>query len=148
MTAALSGGVSRASLAPAVGVTQTKRGFMTNATSLTKTDLLQFTGTENWHRHAINRKVLYTDGVKYLADHAGAYWLIDQIALRQPYNKSLTAEAFQVWKLAVRPDHYGTLTCEDGNGRSIFTKKLFTDFPLDEITLYFTDNVIMLTSEY
>jgi hypothetical protein len=54
-----------------------------------------------------------------------------------------------VWKLKVRTDHTATLSCEDGNGHTVFTKEIeFTDFPLDEITLYFANNVIHLPSEY
>ena len=42
-----------------------------------------------------------------------------------------------------------TLECDDGNGRIVFSKDIeYTDFPLDEIVFYFTDNVLMLTSEY
>ncbi len=44
-------------------------------------DLAQFTGTEQWHRNSINRTVLYTDGAQYVAQHGGAYWLLDEIAL-------------------------------------------------------------------
>jgi hypothetical protein len=132
-----------------VGVTQTKENIMTTATPLTQADLRQFTGSEHWYRHAINRKVLYTDGAKYVAECAGAYWLLDEIALIQPHDKRIASEGFQLWKLRVRTDHTATLTCEDGNGKAVFTKAIrFTDFPLDEITLYFTDNVILLPSEY
>jgi hypothetical protein len=43
----------------------------------------------------------------------------------------------------------GILTCEDGNGNKVFEKALeFTDFPLPEITLWFTDDTILLPSEY
>jgi hypothetical protein len=56
---------------------------------------------------------------------------------------------FQLCKLAVKPDQTALLVCEDGNGKVIYRKKLtITDFPLPEITLYFTDNVILLPSEY
>jgi hypothetical protein len=42
-----------------------------------------------------------------------------------------------------------TLTCDDGNGNIVFTKNIeHTDFPLDEITLYFANSVIHLPSEY
>ena len=42
-----------------------------------------------------------------------------------------------------------TLTCDDGNDNVVFTKTIeYTDFPLDEITLYFANNVIHLPSEY
>ena len=73
------------------------------------------------------------------------YWLLDEIAIIQPYNKAVAAEEFQVWNLAVRPDRTATLTCDDGNGNVVFTKEIeHTDFPLDQITLYFANNVIHL----
>ena len=101
------------------------------------------------YRHGINRNVLYTDGAQHVAEHGGAYWLLDEIAIIQPYNQHVAAEEFQVWKLAVHPDRTATLTCDDGNGNIVFTKKIeHTDFPLDEITLYFTNDVIHLPSEY
>jgi hypothetical protein len=42
----------------------------------TQIDLSQFTGTENYYRHPFG-KALFTDGVKYFAETAGAYWFID-----------------------------------------------------------------------
>jgi hypothetical protein len=64
---------------------------MTKAEKLTKADLAQFTGSETWYRHAINRNVLYTDGAQFLAERGGAYWLLDEIAIIQPYNKRVAA---------------------------------------------------------
>jgi hypothetical protein len=52
--------------------------------TLSKSDLAQFTGSENWYRHGINRNVLYTDGVQHVAERGGAYWLLDEIAIIQP----------------------------------------------------------------
>lgn len=116
--------------------------------TLTKADMGQFTGSEHWYRHNLVRKVLYTDGVQYVAEHGGAYWLIDEIAFAQ-CDRKIAAEGFQVWKLAVKVDHTAILTCTDGNDRLIHRKGLtFTDFPLDEISFYVTDNVILLPSEY
>ena len=84
-----------------------------------------------------------------VADAGGAYWLLDEIALIQPYNKAIAAEEFQLWKLTVCADQTATVVCEDGNGKTVFTKEIeFTAFPLDEITLYFTNNTILLPSEY
>ena len=128
---------------------QNKEHPMTKTQTLNKADLQQFTGSEHWYRHALNGNVLFTDGAKYVADTAGAYWLLDEIALIQPYDKRVAAEEFQVWKLAVRPDQTATLTCSDGNSNIVYTKQItYTDFPLDEITLYFANNVIHLPSEY
>jgi hypothetical protein len=116
---------------------------------LTQAELAQFTGSENWYRHALVRSILFTDGAKYLADRAGAYWLLDEIALAQRYEKSVAAEEFQLWKLSVQPDHTAVLACEDGNGDVVLRKDLpFTDFPLDEIKLYCANNTILLPSEY
>jgi uncharacterized protein DUF6876 len=122
---------------------------MNDTKTLTKADLAQFTGSENWYRHAIAPDVLYTDGVRYLARTAGAYWLIDEIAFAQRDNKRLAAEEFQSWKLAVNADRTATLTCEDGNGAVVFTKAIeYSDFPLAELTLFFLNKTILLPSEY
>jgi len=39
-------------------------------TKLTPADLAHFTGTGEWYRHGLNRRMLYTDGVQYLAEKA------------------------------------------------------------------------------
>ena len=129
---------------------------MTNAQAspkkpvFTLSDLDQFTGSEHWYRHGLVRDILFTDGAKYVADAAGAYWLLDEIAFAQRFNKPVAAEGFQLWKLQVDLDkHSAVLICEDGNYNAVFTKPIeFTDFPLAEISFYFTDNVILLPGEY
>jgi hypothetical protein len=120
-----------------------------NSTTLTAADLRQFTGSEHWYRHGLVHDILYTDGVQFVAERAGAYWLIDEIVLAQRFEKRLAGEEFQLWKLAVLPDHTAALTCDDGNGNVVYSKAIeFTDFPLPEILFYFTDNTILLPSEY
>ena len=122
---------------------------MTKSAKLTQADLNQFSGSETWYRHGINRNVLFTDGAKYVADQAGAHWLLDEIAIIQPHDKRVAAEEFQVWKLVVRSDRTAELTCEDGNGSIVFSKEIeYTDFPRDEISLWFAHNVIYLPSEH
>ena len=122
---------------------------MNDTKTLTKADLAQFTGSENWYRHPIARDVLYTDGVMYVGKTAGAFWLIDEIAFAQQADKRLAAEEFQSWKLTVNADRTATLTCEDGNGVVLFTKAIeYSDFPLAEITLFFLNKTILLPSEY
>lgn len=112
---------------------------MTTTKTLTKADLSQFTGNEQWYRHGLVRDVLFTDGVKYVADTAGAYWRLDEIALAQRGSKRVAGEELQVWKLTVKADKTAALTCDDGNGNIEFTKAIgFTDFPLEEITFYYT----------
>ena len=120
-------------------------------TQLSSGDLAQFTGSETFFRHALVRSVVYTEGVQYLAEKAGAYWLIDKIATLQ-LEPAVRAEPFQTWTLEVRGQR-ATLTCTDGDkGNGAITlhseEIAFTDFPLDEVKLFFVDNVILLPSEY
>jgi hypothetical protein len=72
--------------------------------SLDPNIMSQFTGSEHWYRFGIVPDITCTDGAKYVADTAGAYWLLDEIAIAQKYVKQVAAEEFQVWKLTVKPD--------------------------------------------
>jgi hypothetical protein len=150
MTAALSCNGMPCPLSPPLwGSLKRKRNIMSKAEKLSDVYLRQFTGTENWYRHGINRKVLFTDGIEYVANEGGAYWLIDAIALAQLSEKSVSTEAFQVWTLKVREDRTASLVCDDGNDNIVYTQNIdFTDFPIDEIRFYFTDNTLLLPSEY
>ena len=115
---------------------------------LSERDLMQFTGSENWDRHGLYRDVLFTDGTKYVADQGGAYWLLDEIALAQRHQKAVAAEEFQVWTLTVNTDRTAALTCENGNGKTVFEKRIdYTDFPAKSITLWFENKTIYLPSE-
>jgi hypothetical protein len=122
---------------------------MSKTGKLSEEHLCQFTGTENWHRFGVNRKVLCTDGAKYVADEGAADWLLDAIEIARRFERDVAAEGFQVWKLKVNADRTASLVCDDGNDNIVFTQHIeCTDFPLDEIKLYFTDDVILLPLEY
>ncbi len=111
--------------------------------------LAQFTGSERFFRHALVRDVIFTEGVKYVADTAGAYWLLDEIALAQRFEPAVRAEAFQVWDLTVGPGGSAKLTCGDGNGREVYAKRIaWTDFPAPGVRMYFCNGCIHLPSEY
>jgi len=122
---------------------------MPKTAKLTEADLRQFTGTEKWYRHPLNRNVLYTDGAKYIAEVGGAFWLLDLIALAQRYDKHVRGQPFQVWALSVGSDRSAKITVEDGNYKLLSTHKLaYTDFPAAGITLWFSNNTIYLPSEH
>jgi transposase len=64
------------------------------------------------YRHGINRKITLHRRCKiHCRCRAGAYWLLDEIAIIQPHEKVVAAEEFQVWTLKVRADRTPTLTC-------------------------------------
>jgi len=110
-------------------------------------NLPQFYGSEQFYKLSPFSQIVATDGVKYVADSCDSYWLVTDILAFQLEPK-VKKEGFQVWKLSVK-DNSGTLTCEDGNGNVVYKNEgINTDFPLDEITLWVTDGVILLPSEY
>ncbi|MEG4392904.1 DUF6876 family protein [Microcoleus sp. BROC3] len=123
-------------------------------------NLKHFCGTEQYFKHWLGLQ--YTDGVKYLADNAQAYWLIDAIASHQPRarrKESLTQ--FQLWFLHVgnahefikpKGDNDAVLTCwEDTPTKetqpAISQQIPMTDFPLKEIKLFLQEKVLLLPSE-
>jgi hypothetical protein len=111
-------------------------------------DLGQFTGTTGYYR--ITRKHLLTDGTKYLADAAGAYWLMD--AATSHLDEIGSADLFVLIKLQVQQSR-AVMVYEDGNGNEHARQEIaYTDFPLAGIELYACWDgehwVIMLPSEY
>lgn len=110
--------------------------------------LNQFTGTEQWYKNPLFPKLLYTDGVRYVAEEACAYWLIDKIFSLQ-HLAQIHVEQFQVWKLNVADDSTATLSAEDGNDNHVYSEHLtYTDFPACGMNFYLTDSVLLLPSEY
>ena len=112
-------------------------------------DLVQFCGTDNWWKHWTGR-LTFTDGVKFLAEKAGAFWLIDLVASYQ--TARLRQEEFQIWTLTV--DRNGTpravATCQtDTNEPPLVRQEIdHTDFPLPSIKLWLVGRVLMLPNEY
>jgi hypothetical protein len=68
-------------------------------------ELNGFYGSENLYRHPLCRSLTYTDGVRYLAEGAGAFWLIDLIASHQ-IDPRISVEPFQCWRLRVVAGEY------------------------------------------
>lgn len=110
--------------------------------------LAGFTGSELFYKHSIG-KFIYTDGVKYLAEQARCYWLLDVVGSYQ-HLKKVKEVPFQLWELTVNEDQTALVTMkEDSDTPVIVKQKLpYTDFPLPYIKLYLTDGVVMLPSEY
>ena len=106
--------------------------------TLTPADLAKFTGTENCYWHGLNRDVLFTDDARHVAEAGGAYWLLDEIALANRFERRVKAEEFQVWTLTRNSTGNGaTLDCGDGNGNTVYSKRIpFTDFPVNTVKLF------------
>lgn len=108
-------------------------------------DLRHFTGSTRYFRHPLG--IVYTEGIQYLAEHAGAYWLIDVVASYQP---RLRSENFQLWEIATQTDRTGVVTMRaDTDEPELVRQDLeYTDFPLREFSFYLVDGTMLLKSEY
>ena len=115
---------------------------------LDPTTLAQFTGTAQYWRVA--RQFAITDGVKYLAETAACFWLIDAAI------SHLSEIGTEDWFVQVRMTVDGnraTMIYEDGSGSEHARQEIpYTDFPMQAISLYACWDgehwVIMLPSEY
>jgi hypothetical protein len=119
---------------------------------LDKTKLLNefkhFTGSETTYYLPLFPMFRYTEGVRHLAINANAFWLVTDIFSYQ-FIKLFLDNPFQVWKLKVTPDNKAIIQVEDGDDIVLKTISLeYTDFPLDEFTLWFVDGILLLPSEY
>jgi hypothetical protein len=100
--------------------------------------LAQCYGSEENRRHWTGR-ILYTEGVQYLAESAGAYWLIDVVASYQRDRRLKGCQGFQLWELKVNlEEKTGVVTVRmDSDTTPLITQSLvYTDFPLPQIKLY------------
>jgi len=125
-----------------------KTGFNT---AETQRDLAGFTGTGQYYKASILKSdtTVVTDGVQYVRENLGAYWLVDLI-LSYQYMQKLKDEPFQKWELRVNLEKSSaTLFVEDGDKNKLFKKDIpYTDFPLSSIVLWKIEDVILLPSEY
>lgn len=111
---------------------------------LSESSLYQFTGDIRRYTHPLNRKVIYTPGVRYLADAGRAYWVIDAIASyfgSPEMNAAITRDPrigqIQFWRLEVS-DEKAVLTAEADAGEEPFIRQEipYTDFPLNMVAVW------------
>lgn len=116
-----------------------------------KSELAQFTGTENLYFNPLYRNLRYTDGVKCFTERAGAYWMLDIIGTE--FHPKTTGENpkwdyFLSITMGVK-DSKAKIKVTDGNETTFAAKEIsYTDCPEGEWNFYLTDNVLLLPSEY
>jgi hypothetical protein len=110
--------------------------------------LTLFTGTEKYYR--ISRRHLLTDGTKYVAETAGAFWLMDAVA---SHLGELGTDDWFVFVRITVTNASAVLRYEDGSGNVRAQQAVpYTDFLMPELVLYACWDgehwVLMLPSEY
>ena len=118
-----------------------------------KEGLQHFHGTEMFYQIPL-LKTRFTDGLKYLAEAAECFWLITDTSViaKGLMNRSefITIDFKRLHKEKQDFEGYeAEIIYSDGND-TILQKQRYrvTDFPLDELRLFFVNDTLMLPSEY
>ena len=117
-------------------------------------DLSQFTGTENYHKLTLGN-LKFTDGLAFLAQEVGCFWLGDIISSVQHLDK-IKESPFIVWIIKVKKQVGLVSAYSDCNedvsyskDKLLYEQKLpYTDFPEGEFEFYQCNDVVLLKSEY
>lgn len=115
--------------------------------------LQHFHGTEMFYQIPLLR-TRFTDGLKYLANAAECFWLITDVSViaksLMQRSEFITIDYKRLSKKKQEISGYeAEISYSDGND-TILEKHRYrsTDFPLDELRLFFVNNTLMLPSEY
>lgn len=112
-----------------------------------KAQMQQCTGTTRYHKLTLT-PLLATDGIKMMAEKAGAFWLIDAIGSYQ-FKSRIKSLAIQFWTLEVK-NNKAVLYCVQDCGKPKLVKQeiKYTDFPEGSWNFYVQQGIIMLPEEY
>lgn len=99
-------------------------------------------GSEERYRHWANRRFIYSEGMKAMAEAAGAYWLLDKLATQYA---PIYAKAWQdgkastgIVRLSVSAQNHGSLMLSLADGEPPAADEVlpYTDFPEGDWTFY------------
>lgn len=106
-------------------------------------ELRQFTGTTVWYLY---HDIYITEGVKYLAERAGCYWLVDIVWSICP---KLNGDLLVTCELMVNVDQSAVFVAIGDDNRLLHRQRIeHTDFPGDWVKLWFSEKILFLPSEY
>jgi Family of unknown function (DUF6876) len=108
-------------------------------------NLSNFYGSEHYYR--LMGGINATDGVHYIMEN-GYSWMVSDAAVILRMEPKVRGQDFVVVRLKLLPEGKAKVIYEDGNDNTLFEQSYdFTDAK-KELELFFTDNVILLASEY
>ena len=113
-----------------------------------RAELRLFTGSTEFYRHFTNALV-YTEGVKFLAEHARLYWLIDLIAgWQRRALRDVALRKFQLWELRIAKGKGVVVCLRDSEDEAFRFRLRFADSALDYVRLYVENGTLLLPSEH
>ena len=126
---------------------------MNNKNKALKKNLQQFCGTEQFFKLPLIQ-TQFTDGIHYLAEKAACFWLITDASViaKRLMDKShfITIDVKRLSEAEKQEKGFeASIIYGDGNGHVFETHRYsISDFPLDELRMYFVNNTLMLPNEY
>lgn len=113
---------------------------MTDDLDLKKLD--SFIGTEKYY-DVMGTNV--TDGVAYIMNNGYSWFVTDAIAVIKTKFKN---EGLLAIKLKLDKNESAKMTIEDGDGKLLYEQKYKWTNAKKELILFYTDGVLLLSSEY
>ncbi len=113
-------------------------------------DLLpRFIGTEGYHPFSNGMVSTYlTDGAEFFRKEANANWLF-LLILDGQKNHDIHGQEFQTWKVVSNADHTKcAIRVTDGNENELAKFDVEYTISIDEVEFWYTDNIVLLPSEY
>ena len=111
--------------------------------------LEQFRLEDNFYNSHQCGDIDITDGVKFLCEQLKSYLLVDIVKAFQNDLK-VGKEPLQLYNLTVdKKKNVGIVKCLDSNHKILKYQEIKDiNIPLEKVRLYFTDNLVLLPSEY
>jgi hypothetical protein len=116
-------------------------------------ELKQFSGSENIYTLPLFG-TKYTEGILHLVNKANCFWLLTDSSimgkslLDKSYFITIDFKRFETSQQDILKKE-AIITYGDGNDNILESHSYdFTDFPLDELRLFFVDGTLMLPNEY
>jgi hypothetical protein len=91
--------------------------------------------------------IKHTDGIQFVGA-SGASWLVTDILVILSMEPKVKGQDFVTITADRDPDGAIIVQYTDGNGNELFRQKyVYSDLPC-AVSMYYTDSVLLLTSEY
>jgi hypothetical protein len=109
-------------------------------------DLSGFTGSNNLYKDQLGAVV--TEGVKYFASEGEALWAVSDMIVICKVHKKVRISPFVSITLTAK-NNKARISYGDGNGLVLYVQDYgYTDLVDGEWKFFFTDNTLMVASEY
>jgi hypothetical protein len=113
-------------------------------TSRSNETIMQFDGSGTYHKYLFG--MVATNGAMQFATTYQCFWFLDMVA---SYQHLLKKEDFQIWMLKKNANTSAWVIAEDGNGKVLIKQEIkYTNFRMEQATVWVEGNVILLNNEH